>query len=169
MEDRNVTRLSIVIMHLCVACFLTLTAGAATASSILYPGSMCVKWSGEDPHIEFSAIGNRSSTSTLRIDCPALNTQLSGQVTGGFFALDRSSAQNVGCSLNVVYRGNGAWFGNFGATNYTAGTSNDKQFRAVGGGYSTTERHYYVSCSIPPAENNLRSYVVSYKIREYDL
>lgn len=163
------TRLSIAITLLCVAASVSLAPGAATASSILYPGSMCVKWSGEDPHIEFSAIGNRSSTSTLRIDCPALNTQLSGRVKANFNALDRSSAQNVGCSFNVVYRGNGAWYGNFSATNYTAGTSDDKQFRAAGGGYSTTERHYYLSCSIPPAENGLRSYVLSYDVREYDL
>ena len=38
-----------------------------------YPGSLCVRWSGTStPVYNFSAIGNPSATTELRLDCPVV-------------------------------------------------------------------------------------------------
>lgn len=143
-----------------------LGADAALADGKNWPGANCVQISGGSPTYTNGAIGNASTTSTLRLECPA--TKDAGKVDAGWVRMkDGHTSQDVTCRLNVAYtNGSGfsRWFSpmldaNGYSSNYVQkGFSSDVSANA----YS----HYSYSCSLPPRQSGRTSYIATYHVKE---
>lgn len=137
----------------------------------VYPGSMGVRWSSYDPvpTLNASAIGNPSSTKSLRVDLPVIHDCIGNNIEQGWVkVIDMHYGQNIRCSLNSVYRNGSSFYGWWGPNKYSSGSSQNPKTLTHGGLGSNTQAHYYYSCSIPPTYNGNRSYIISYYVEEND-
>jgi len=137
----------------------------------VYPGAMCVRFSGaigDNTTLSFSAIGNPSTTATLRVDCPVINDEDGdGTLQAWFRAIDQSYTADVSCSVNSFYRSGSSWLGWWTPSRPTAGAGTHVQhisFPEDLGANSVS--HYYFSCRIPPRYSGHISYITSYKVEE---
>ena len=137
--------------------------------SKIYPGTMCVRWSGTNtPTYEFGAIGNPSST-WLYIDCPAVHDVLGKNISSGWVGMiDQNYDADIRCRLTSVYRSGNAY--TFWETPElgSTGSSANPQNISYGGVYSNGSTHYYYSCRIPPAFNGNVSRITSYQVNEVE-
>jgi hypothetical protein len=134
------------------------------------PGSMGVRYAGASPSYNASAIGNPSSTEWVYLDLPVINDDMSNDIGySNVRVLDRHYTSDVCCSVNSVYWNSSAsaFYGWWGATKCSAGSSNNLQYLITGGvsGAGSTY-HQYFSCRIPPTYSGNRSYIVSYYVDE---
>jgi hypothetical protein len=101
---------------------------AAADDPKLYPGSMCVKWSGPNPTYSWSSIQNPSSSSYLYLDCPAIRDNIGNSINdASITVVDRNYNQDVQCSLNSFYHYSGGFLGWSSPNNYSYGSSNNAQ------------------------------------------
>jgi hypothetical protein len=131
-----------------------------------YPGSMCVRWSGTStPIYNFSAIGNPSATTDLRLDCPVIKdaTNIS---SGWVRVIDQHYSDNVGCNLNSLYRSGGSYVGWWTPWVSSVGSSGNPQHLGFGSVGANSLTHYYYSCRIPPTYGGNLSYITSYNVTE---
>lgn len=134
----------------------------------LYPGSLCVRWSGGTVVYNWSMIGNAHATSALKIDCPVVRDIMGGDIDDGVVrAIDRHFSEDVRCNLVSVYVNSNGGFSFWSSGNKeTEGTSvapKEIPFGSVGAG---SKSHYYYSCRIPPRYSGHTSYLISYRVDE---
>ena len=133
-----------------------------------YPGSMCVRWAGTStPVYNFSAIGNPSATTDLRLDCPVVKDAASIQ-SGWVRVIDQHYNDDVGCSLNSFYRSEGGYVGWWTPWVSSSGSSPNPQHLGFGSVGANSLTHYYYSCRIPPTYAGNISYITSYHVTEND-
>ncbi len=131
-----------------------------------YPGSLCVRWSGTStPVYNFSAIGNPSATTELRVDCPVVKDASNIQ-SGWVLVVDQHDNDGIGCNLNSLYRSGGGYAGWSTPWVSSVGRSDDAQPLGFGSVGSNNLTHYYYSCRIPPTDAGRISYITSYHVRE---
>jgi hypothetical protein len=155
---------------LAIVCIGAVGASNSYASDgKVYPGSMCIRWSGDAPHINMSAIGNLSKTTWLYLDCPVIHDSIFyGIYIGSVRAINQHPSSNVTCSLNSVYRTGSAYAVSWSGEVSSAGNSTDTQLLSFGSVPSSTLSHYYYSCRIPPTSSSGISYIISYTVWEND-
>ncbi len=137
----------------------------------VYPGAMCVRYSGavgDNVNLNFSAIGNPSSTHTLRVDCPVIHDEIGDGTLGAWFrAIDQSYSASVNCNVNSIYRSGSTWRGWWTPTRGTSGAGTHAQHVNFGENLGANGvSHYYLSCRIPPRYNGRISYITSYQVLE---
>ncbi len=154
-----------------------------------YPGSLCVPWGdNRDPEYFASAIGNRSTTDWLYLDCPAVKDQIGEVVVDGWVRMiDHNYDDDIYCTLvHAVYDVN-KWlekrYGDkteHGRRTSSSGSSTSIQHKyfpaeplpsfGVGvihyGVSLSDESHVYFSCAIPPTYQGKVSYITSYYVEE---
>ena len=146
-------------------------ANAFDNDSKVYPGSMCVRYNGavgDNVNLNYSAIGNPSTTHTLRVDCPVINDEDGdGTLDAWFRAIDQSYTSNVYCNVNSFYRSGSSWYGWWTPTRSTSGAGTHVQHVSYGEDLGANSvSHYFLSCRIPPKYNGHTSYITSYKVQE---
>ena len=137
----------------------------------VYPGSMGVRWNASDPlpALNTSAIFNPSSTKSLRVDLPVIHDVISRRIKKGWVrVIDQHFTRNVRTQMVSVYRRCNGFRGWFSANKYSQGTSKCAQLKGFGALGSTSQAHYYYSCTIPPAYKGQRSGIVSYYAEEFE-
>ena len=131
-----------------------------------YPGSLCVRWSGTStPIYEFSAIGNPSATTELRLDCPVIKDG-ANIASGWVGVVDRHYSDDVGCNLNSFYRSGSGYVLNSTPWIRSVGSSGNAQQLPFGGVVANSLTHYYYSCRIPPTYTGNISYITTYHVIE---
>ena len=133
-----------------------------------YPGSMCIRVTGGGgiPTISDGGIGNASSTSTMRLECPAIKDQAFNIDSGWVLVYDRHFSQAVKCSLHSrspIYASISPVVSSVGGS--ATGPSETLRFGWRGG---LSISRYFYSCEIPPAFNGAISYLVSYHVEEQE-
>jgi hypothetical protein len=134
----------------------------------VYPGSMCVRWSGPNPVYANSGIGNPGTT-TLYLDCPAAHDSINYGINNGWVkVLDRHFSSPAQCNLNSLYA-SGSWF--FGwwtpfRSSIGGSASSPVETLYFGSLSSSSTAHYYYSCRVPPTYNGYVSYLMTYKVDE---
>ena len=140
-----------------------------------YPGSMCVRFSGAtttNVWLNFSAIGNPSTTQTLRVDCPMINDEDGdGTKSGWIRAVDQNfgagANNDVTCQMVSIFRSGVNWSGWFSPTRSTPADGNQTQQVNYGEDLGANSvSHYYFSCRIPPRQGGRTSFITSYGIDE---
>ncbi len=156
-------------MFVTVICMTAIGASQAHAlDGKVYPGSMCVRWSGPTPVYNNSAIGNPGAT-TLYVDCPAVHDSINFGINNGWVkVLDRHFSNAVTCNLNSLYPSGtgfaGWWTSNKSSTGGSASSPVETlPFGSLG---SASTAHYYYSCQIPPTYAGYSSYLMTYRVDE---
>jgi hypothetical protein len=150
-----------------------LVAGVAPTQATdgkIYPGSMGVRYAGTDtPSLNFSAIGNPSSTTWLYLDLPVIKDSINHNIERGWIkAIDMNYYSDITGTLLSTYRNGNQWWGWTNGSMKTSGTSSGVQTLSFGSLGANSGCHYYYSCRIPPSYNGNTSYIVSYKVDEAD-
>jgi len=154
-----------------VAAICLTAIGASQAHALdgkVYPGSMCVRWSGPTPNYNNSAIGNPGTT-TLYVDCPAVHDSIASGINNGWVkGIDRHFSSPITCNLNSLYpSGTGlvGWWTSYKST--TGGSaSSPVETLTFGSLGSASTAHYYYSCHIPPTYAGYTSYLMTYRVDE---
>lgn len=132
----------------------------------LYPGSMCVRYSGTTfPSLRYSAIGNPSDNTWMYIDCPVINDEHSTRINRGWVrVVDENPKHNhdVSCQLYSVYRNGPNIIGWVAPRMSSKNAAAYDQILVSDGVGANGTSHYYYSCNIPPQYSNRTSYVTSY-------
>ncbi len=129
-----------------------------------YPGSMCVRWAGPQPVLDFSSIYNPSNSAVTRVDCPIVKDRpYQNMSSANVRFLNRHPTQLVSCYLTSVVR-------------TTTGWTQTSVLRNAGPGLVTLAypaqarasdfAHWYFSCSIPPRSTTGPTHLLSYYTNE---
>ena len=152
----------------------------------VFAGSSCVKYSGPTPTYYASSIGNPSTSTLMKVDCPVTRD---GQriLSGTVQVYDNSPVDTVRCQmLNLYRRTNGSFTGRS-----TAWVHSSNSWPSTQSGVSVSHRgkstlefpglpavtsryqsdhsemsHYYFSCTVPRSYGGSRSYIDSFKVDE---
>jgi hypothetical protein len=155
----------------CLAAAFAVVTGASRAQAgdaKLYPGSMCVRWSGTTtPSYNVSAIGNPSSSSWLYVDCPVIKDAINGRPESATVqTVDMHYSADVSCNLLSGLR----WFNRYAAwssgARQTRGTDSFGARLSFGPVSANADSHYFFSCRIPPQYSGGTSYITSYRVDE---
>ncbi|MEM9487981.1 MAG: hypothetical protein AAGC55_02490 [Myxococcota bacterium] len=143
-----------------------LAVGVAQADIKTYPGSMCVVYSGSGDVYNFSAIGNNSTTTPLKVDCTAVRDTHNSVKSGWIKVQDRHSSQAVECSMASIYVSGSGFYGWTSSIRASGGNSANWQTLSFGSLGANTTSHLYYSCSIPPRTSSGTSFVGTFQIDE---
>lgn len=159
-----------------VASWLTVllaSMGAAPAYAVdtkIYPGSMCVRWSGSTSYgLNSSSIGNFSSTEDLFVDCPGVHD--ASTISSGWVRVtDQNLSVDLSCTLASTIRltTNSQKYHLLHGPESSVGTSPNVQQLNFGGVGASSLSHYYYSCKIPRTYEGVVSYLHTYQIVERD-
>jgi len=139
------------------------------AGKQLYPGSMCVRWSGGEvvPTLNHSRIFNTSATQDMRVDCPILHQNFN-RLTGNNLddadigLIDGHPNMAATCRLASRYQIGSNIFGTTSAPRQTVGFgSHEQNFNFPGTGRHP-ENWYYIGCTIPRSYRGQRSGITYY-------
>ena len=132
------------------------------------PGTECVRWSGGSPFLSYSAIGNRSSSSTLKVDCPVTRNTIYGTIKGVRVRVNDAnpfSGKRLACTLVSVYRSaNGAMQGRGTGPRVSGNGVSDLVFGGLT--HASSNSHAYLSCQVPTTYYGRSSYLDSYMVQE---
>lgn len=157
-----------VLILLLMAGVLALGAAAAHADDgKIYPGSHCVRWSGPTPVYNFSLLGNPSTETLLRVDCPVVHDTINGDIRDGIVRVIDQSHDEVRCSLISVFVNGGGglsyWTSGVKETEGTSGLVKRLDFGSLPGDSTS---HYFYSCDIPTVHEGAMSWLISYRVDE---
>jgi hypothetical protein len=161
-----------------VVAFLT-TVGIppASAGRSLYPGEMCMKWSGAGtPKYYYGGIGNQSTTDWLYLDCPLVtdpaynDPQAYGYIIAWVELRDLHPSADISCTLYNVANAysDGSYFYKWVGPVTSASSGYPPQLLGFWGlatldASNATLPVNYLSCAIPPSYNgSYRSYIINY-------
>jgi len=149
-----------------VAAAMGLMSADAAENYKAYPGGACVRTSGSAYERYFGTVFNNSATSELNVFCPLVRD--GGYIlTARVNVFDRNTTIDVSCTLwHEQERGNNVFLVSSTVTSSGfADTYKSLKFSGPGfpvGGY------YYVTCSIPRADNGQVSHIASLTVIETD-
>jgi hypothetical protein len=153
-----------------LALIITVGAPQAYADSPVYPGEMCLKWSGAGiPKYYYGGIGNASTTDWLYLDCPLVNDWYNhGAIEIATMTYrDLHPSADISCTLyNVInYGSNGAYIICSSGPLSSSGSSYEPfnfRFAPVPEADVWVDAVNYISCAIPPSYSGYRSYILDY-------
>lgn len=149
----------------------------ADAGKTIYPGSMCVPWSANEPvpRLSHSRIFNDDTRRWMRVDCPILHQDFSsGGIFGGSDTLDDAdiglidahSSLDARCWLASRHQNHSTLFSWSGGTRNTVGFGSHEQNLDFGGLPANNKTWYYIGCQIPPRLNGNSSGITFYSTDE---
>ena len=156
-------------LKLALAAVVMVAIGASLvhADVKIYSGLMCVNYgSAGIANYEYGAIGNYSSTDTLRVGCPIVRNGTDAVMTAGSVQVFNRPGSRVACR---VVAGSATDAGLTGAFSlYQDSTEDGEDWIDFGNPGGTAFSHYYYFCNIPPMTSEGASSVVSYQVTEID-
>jgi hypothetical protein len=155
-------------LALAAVVMVAIGASQAHADSKIYSGLMCVNYgSAGIANYEYGAIGNYSSTDTLRVGCPIVRDGNNTTMTGGYVQVfNRPGSPRVACRIVAGSATDAGLTGAFSSYQYS--TNDGEDWLSFGNPGGTPFSHYYYFCTIPPMTSAGASHVVSYQVIEHD-
>ncbi|HHJ39294.1 MAG: hypothetical protein AXA67_12210 [Methylothermaceae bacteria B42] len=149
----------------------------ADAGKTIYPGSMCVPWTANDPvpRLNSSRIFNDSTRRWMRVDCPILhqdfrkgflNLQKDSLDDADIGVIDAHSTSNARCWLASRHQNLSRLYSWSGGTRNTVGFGSHEQNLDFKGVPANDNTWYYIGCLIPPKQHGRASGITYYSSDE---
>ncbi len=175
---KNIRRLFATFSAVAVMSGLFGSPAAQASDDKIYPGSMCVRFSGSTavlPTLADSRLFNPATT-VLRMDCPVVHDSINSGIQSGYvdvidrnFAGDNSNDANTqvcaelisisqALSSVITFRSTGR--------RCTTGASSVSKRLSFGSLAANSNAYYYYSVSLPPTFNGQQSAIIAYRVNE---